>query len=211
MTTGFALPVIEDSRERLRTRRRPVQPPPWRPPQLADFLPGRRVLAWDATLTNCAWTAFEVDSEGVQVHGRDTIRPRTRETGYLETWAKAAILSMRAAPVITRWHTCGSPPADLVVEAPAVRGSRTESSLIAGMLIWMDRECAVVSATHVSAVLLGDHKVRSDERKKLIRAEVIRLCPEAAGRDWNEHQRDALATGLTHLWDLGRAGAHDAG
>jgi len=74
------------------------------------------------------------------------------------------------------------------------------------MLVWLDwpRACHDISATHVSAVLLGDARVRSAERKVAIREAVIRLCPEAAGRRWNEHIRDALATGLTYLHDLKR-------
>src|SRR5205823_1464066 len=104
-------------------------------------------------------------------------------------------------------HWCATLPLDVVVEAPSVGGgSRTESSLIAGMLVWAELPggCPAISATHVSAVLLGDPRVRSAERKKRIRAAVIGYCPGAAGRDWNEHERDALATGLAHLWDLGR-------
>jgi hypothetical protein len=181
-------------------------PPPWRFPALSDFTHYRWVLAFDATLTNCGWTWFMVTPEGVLVGARGTIRPRTSETGYLGTWDKARGLDEEVTPLIER-HIRQVPLAALVVEAPSVGGgSRTESSLIAGMLVWrQDRGCAVVSATHVSAVLLGDPRCKSAERKKRIREAVIRLCPEASGRGWNEHERDALATGLAHLHDLGQA------
>jgi len=189
---------IKDARDALARK----APPPWRFPALSDFTHYRWVLAFDATLTNCGWTWFMVTPEGVMVGARGTIRPRTSQVGYLGTWDKARGLAAETTPLIER-HIRQVPLAALVVEAPSVGGSRTESSLIAGMLVWMDEpeDCVVVSATHVSAVLLGDPRCKSAERKKRIREAVIRLCPEAAGRDWNEHERDSLATGLVHLHD----------
>jgi hypothetical protein len=191
---------LQDGREALVRK----SPPPWRFPELGDFRHHQRVLAFDATLTNCGWTAFTVTPERVMIDGKGTIRPETAETGYLGTWDKARLLQW-GIKGLTLTYLCESiTPCDLVVEAPSVGGgSRTESSLVAGMLVWMESpvRCAVVSATHVSAVLLGDPRCRSAERKKRIRAAVIRLCPEAAGRGWNEHERDSLATGLVHLHD----------
>ena len=66
-------------------------------------------------------------------------------------------------------------------------------------------KCAVVSPTHVSAVLLGDPKIRSEQRKPAIKAAVARYVPETAGRDWNEHERDGLSVGLTRLYDMREA------
>lgn len=177
-------------------------PPPWRFPAPGEFLPYHWVLAFDATLTNCGWTWFMYSPEGVLIGAKGTIRPKTGKTGYLGTWHKAALLAAETTPLIDR-YVRRVPLASLVVEAPAVAGSRTESSLVAGMLVWMEEpeECAVISATHVSAVLLGDPRCKSAERKARVREAVIRMCPEAAGRGWNEHERDALATGLVHLHD----------
>jgi hypothetical protein len=178
-------------------------PPPWKFPELAEFRHYQWVLSFDATLTNCGWTWIMVTPEGVMVGGKGTIRPKTDEVGYLETWDKARVLAAGLRPLTERYIR-QVPLARLVVEAPSVGGgSRTESSLIAGMLVWTEQpeDCVVVSATHVSAVLLGDPRCRSAERKKRIREAVIRLCPEAAGRGFNEHERDALATGLVHLHD----------
>lgn len=184
-------------------------PPPWHFPVLAEFRHEQWVLAFDATLTNCGWTWFRVMETGVMIGAKGTIRPETAETGYLGTWDKARLLAW-GIKGLTLTYLCDTiTPADLVVEAPSVGGgSRTESSLIAGMLVWLESpaRCRVVSATHVSAVLLGDPRCRSAERKKRIRAAVIALCPEAAGRGWNEHERDALATGLVHLHDSNEEG-----
>lgn len=177
-------------------------PPPWEFPSLDSFLHYTWVLAFDATLTNCGWTWLMVTPEGVLVGAKGTIRPVTGMTGYMGTWDKARGIEAGVGPLIERYIR-RVPLSRLVVEAPAVRGNRTESSLIAGMIVWKHSpaDCDVVSATHVSAVLLGNARCPSEDRKKLIRAAVIRVFPGAAGRDWNEHERDALATGLVSLHD----------
>lgn len=197
--------VLEDSRAALRTRARKAEaaaPPPWSFPSPGDFRPNRYVLAFDATLTNCGWVFFAIILGQVMVIAKGTIRPKTAERGYLETWDKADQLRREVESVIARWQRT-DPRMLLVVEAPAVSGNRTESSLIAGLLVWSGRSswCKAISATHVSAVLLGDPKIKSALRKKGIKEAVVRLFPPAAGRDWNEHERDALATGLVHLYD----------
>lgn len=174
--------------------------PAWRPPEIADFQEFRYVLAFDATLTNCGWVFFIVKSGAVGIIDKGTIKPRTDHVSYMGTWEKGRQLDVALTAMIGQTGIY----ADIVVEAPSVGGgSRTESSLIAGMLVRnaAPADCSVVSATHVSAVLLGDAKIRSAARKPAIREAVIRLCPETA-RGWNEHERDALATGLVHLHDV---------
>jgi hypothetical protein len=182
---------------------------PWKPPAPADFRPWVPVLAYDATLTHTGWALIEAHEAGVRVRARGIINPETDLTGYAGTWEKARQLR----DAIRNLHFQLSPDARRVVEAPSVGGgSRTESSLIAGLLVTMESPggAVAVSATHVSAVLLGDARIRSTERKKAIRAYLAALIPETAGRNWNEHQRDAVATGLTHLYDL-RAGYRQRG
>jgi hypothetical protein len=145
-----------------------------------------------------------VASGKVLVNGRGTIKPKTDQTGYLSTWDKAALLRRELEQVIGKWTGMAGPKPHIVVEAPSVGGgARTESSLIAGGLVWMlsPGPVTAVSATHVSAVLLNQPRIRSEDRKRAIKNAVIRLCPEAAGRTWDEHQRDAVATGLTYLHD----------
>jgi len=196
--------VIDDARSRLQGRKQPAKGDPWHFPLLDDFAQGIQVLAFDATLSHTGWILFEVTPARILVRYAGIINPLTDLTGYRATWDKARHLKAGLDSVILQ-HGGGS--VHRVVEAPSVGGgSRTESSLIAGMLVWLDwpRACHDISATHVSAVLLGDARVRSAERKVAIREAVIRLCPEATGRRWNEHIRDALATGLTYLHDLKR-------
>lgn len=193
----------EHLRARLRDGR-PAAPEPWRPPGCDSFRQFRHVLAFDATLTNCGWAQLMVAYGKVVVIARGTIRPETGETGYLATWDKAGQLYRELAAVIGKRTAVAGPKPHIVVEAPSVGGGhRTESSLIAGGLVWMasEQQVTAVSATHVSAVLLGDARIRSEQRKRAIKEAVVRLCPEAAGRTWDEHQRDAVATGLTYLHD----------
>lgn len=193
---------IEHARTRLRARKSAPALPPWRFPDLADFYQNLRVLAFDATLSHCGWVCLEVQDR-VLVHAKGCINPCTGRTSFFSTWDKAYELQVKLGFVFGSCFNADH----RVVEGPSVGGgSRTESSLIAGMLVWMDDpgRCTVISATHVSSVLLGDHQVKSGERKKRIREAVIRLIPEAAARDWNEHIRDAAATALTHLHDWAR-------
>lgn len=196
--------ALDDSRALLRARAQKAEaaePEPWRFPELWEFRPNRYVLSFDATLTNCGWVVFAIILGEVTVIAKGTIRPKTDQKGYLETWDKADQLRSEIESLIARWQRT-DPDILIVVEGPSVKGSRTESSLIAGMLVWCGRRdrCAVVSATHVSAVLLGDARVKSAPRKKMIREAVIRLFP-AAATGWNEHERDGLATGMVHLYD----------
>jgi hypothetical protein len=190
--------VVDSARDRLRARRAAPAAPPWRFPAIGDFYQALPVLAFDATLSHCGWVLLEVQDR-VIVHARGCINPRTQRRSYLETWDKAHQLQSEIDWILKYRETVHR-----VVEAPSVAGgNRTESSLIAGMMIWMNNPqlCDTVSATHVSAVLLGDPRVRSADRKKQVRDAVIRLIPGAAGRGWNEHIRDAAATGLTYLHD----------
>ena len=196
--------VVEDARAQLRSRRKPRGEEPWRPPSWSDFYQSVRVLAFDATLSHCGWAGITAWDDRIEVWARGTVNTSTQRQSYLGTWDRAAELHRELGLID---NSCGY-GARIVVEAPSVGGgSRTESSLIAGLLVTMLRPeggCTAVSATHVSAVLLGDPRVRSAERKKQVRSAVVRLIPEAAGRDWNEHQRDAVATGLTWLYDEAR-------
>jgi hypothetical protein len=199
--------VTDDTRARLRAARGAVpQRPAWHPPALDDFFPGAVIAAFDASLVNTGWVVLRRWKGGIDVFGHGTIRPKTEATGYMATWERARLLEealedTMAAVFIRRAGTL------VAVEAPSVGGHRTESSLVAGLTVWRQApgKCAVVSATHVSAVLLGDPKIRSTERKPAIKEAVCRYVPEAAGRSWTEHERDGLSVGLTRLFDLKEA------
>jgi hypothetical protein len=199
--------VTEDTRTRLRAARKAAPArPAWHPPAVTDFAEDTLVLAFDASLVNTGWVAMLARDDRVIVEGHGTIRPSDRgEQGYMATWERALGLQrgLREAGLVTRFAK--DPDVLLAVEAPPVGpGHRKESSLIAGMTVWMlgPGKCAVISPTHVSAVLLGDPRIKSTERKPAVKEAVCRYVPEAAGRNFNEHERDALSVGLTRLFDL---------
>jgi hypothetical protein len=195
---------MEQARTRLAASRTVPQRPAWHPPSLADFARGVLVLAFDASLSNTGWVAFLVTAGGVDIQGHGTIKPKAADGGYLGTWQKAYHLRKRLWEENLVLRYMRQPDVLKAVEAPVVgAGHRKESSLIAGMTVWMECDpVEVVSATHVSAVLLGDPRIRSDVRKPAVKEAVCRLVPEAAGRGWDEHQRDALGVGFTMLYDL---------
>lgn len=195
--------ITEDVRAQLRARKTAPATPAWRPPGISDFLPDVQMLAFDASLANVGWVLMLVRGDRVLIMAHGTIHPQQTDDGYMGTWQRARDLrrGLREAGIDGYMRYPGVLKA---VEAPVVgAGHRKESSLIAGMTVWAEcDECAVISATHVSAVLLGDPKIKSDVRKPAIKAAVLRYVPEAQGRGWDEHQRDALSVGFTRLFDM---------
>jgi Holliday junction resolvasome RuvABC endonuclease subunit len=191
-------------RDQLRAARKAPAREPWREPTYADFAYYERALALDATLTHTGWIDLEATPAGILVYDKGIINIATDQRGYMETWEKALLLTIELEPVLHWARLYGT---HVVVEAPLSRNvNRFESTLIAGLLVYLDRrrhhqKCHMISATHASAVLLGDAKTRSAERKPKIREAVTRLIPEAGMPGWNEHIRDAAAVGLTHLFD----------
>ena len=198
---------MEGARAQLRARKLAPAPPAWHPPALEDFLPGATIAAFDASLLNTGWVVLRRWLGGIDIFGHGTIRPKTTATGYMATWERALILEEElrntlAMSFIRQESTL------MAVEAPSVGGGhRTESSLVAGFAVWRidPIRCQRISATHVSAVLLGDPKIRSDARKPAIKEAVARYVPEVQGRGWTEHERDALSVALTRLFDMQEA------
>jgi Holliday junction resolvasome RuvABC endonuclease subunit len=194
---------LDDLRGRLAGRKKPAARniPPWEPPKLADFLPRTVVLAFDPSLSNLAWVVMAAREDQVHVVEKGTIRPETHLAGYMGVWDKARQADCELKRLIGRQDSVRY----IACEAPwieRIAGSRTESTLIAGALVCINspapRRFRAVSAQRASAVLAGNR--RHDKHE--IRDAVARYIPGAAGRTWNEDQRDAAAVGLTCLWDL---------
>lgn len=199
--------VTEEARARLRETRRTAAPrrPSWSPPAVCDFARGRRVLAFDASLSNTGWVLFIITDREVVVERKGTIRPGCAGNGYLGTWQRAGILRGELYREDLVYPCMRNPEVLKAVEAPPVGVGmhRTESSLMAGAVVWMEcDECEDISPVRVSRVLLGDARIRSDGRKPAVRKAVARYVPAAAGRTWNEHERDALSVGLVRLFGL---------
>jgi hypothetical protein len=174
----------------------------WAEPRLCDFRPGR-VLAFDPSLSSTGWVNLRVrrpleEVFLIEVLGKGTLRVRTGTTGYRGTYEKASRMKALIEETIWRESSMLFPPA-IAWEAPAVRGHRLESSLIAGYLVYeaSHRAGLDVSANHASWRLTGD----PSHDKGAIKAAVARYAPETEGRTWNEHERDALAIALTVALD----------
>ena len=195
---------IDELRAALEHKSRvPASKPQWQPPGLEEFETCKQVLAFDASLSNVGWVSLRVlaDPLRVDVSAKGTIRSVTDQRGFLETWAKAVKVTAALKELAYYFALADYVP----VESPSVGGGyRTESSLIAGLKVWeeapADKRFAV-SAQHVARVLCGDARIPADRKKQAIRGAVARYIPGSESRSWNEHQRDAAAVGLTHLWD----------
>lgn len=179
-------------------------PEEWSPPPVGEFSSGMCLLAFDPALSKTGWVHLDTNrsrSGAVQFIARNkgTLRVRTEARGYLGTYDKASRMRNLITEVIWRENPSYFPPADIRWEAPAVRGHRTESSLIAGFLVYeaCNGTGMAVSANHASKLLTGS--ARHD--KKQIREAVARYVPEAAGREWTQDECDALAIALTSCHD----------
>jgi len=175
---------------------------PWAPPELDDF---RRckVLAFDPSLSATGWVHLRVSRIGaahrISVLARGTLRIRTAETGYMATYERASRLRCLVDEVVWREQHYNWPSV-IAWEAPAVRGHRLESSLIAGLQVYeaSHRAGTVISANHASSLLCGNPL----HDKQEIAAAVLRYVPGSDARTWNQHERDAAAIALAYSLDL---------
>lgn len=172
---------------------------PWRPPALIDFASGKHVIAFDQTLTSTGWIAMHTWHPGViTVEAYGTLRPRTGYQGFMATWDKARQLWKLAHDVLYEWQQASTIH---VLEHPLIGpGSRTESSLVAGSVLYSVTmgEVVPVASRHAKKVLTG----KPDAGKREVAEALARYIPESRTRRWNEHIRDGAALGLAHLWDL---------
>ena len=188
---------------------------PWRAPLLSDFEHDTRVVALDQTLSNCGLVVIRIMPDEdyraavygcqVQVGLHQTIRPGTDLLSFPGTYEKGRQLDHELEPWLSRSMYPAATPLHVAYEMPSVAGRRAESSLLAGFVI--ARRCpgaVMVSPMHVHAVLAGKPR-RAETAKQEIAEAVARYVPGSASREWNEHERDALAIGLTHLYDLKKA------
>lgn len=185
-------------------------PVPWKPPEPQDFAPLGQILAFDPSLSATGWVRIVINaglragSHEIIVLSHGTLRianpPDIR--GYRRTYDKAGRMKGAISEVIWRERSFLALP-HIVWEAPPVRGYRTESSLIAGFLVY--DACGgpgtgtAIPANHASKLLTGSpHHAKAE-----IRAAVARYVPEAAqAAKWSEHECDALAIGLTFALDM---------
>lgn len=202
-------PPLTAARIRARLRTEPKVAKVWKPPAITDFASDTEVLGFDAALMHTGWIKIVRSGNAILVPQHATINLATSEKGFLATWHLADQLDEQVSQVLHKYHNLSTWTA---VEAPPVGGGhRTESSLIAGMVIWNQRlvmraRRRAIAANHISSVLCGNP--RHDKRE--VAAAVKRYIPGCTGRTWSEHQRDAAAVALTLLWGLSHPGGFDA-
>lgn len=188
--------------------------PAWRPPQLSDFAEFVEVTAFDPSLSHCAVVVLVIKNGYLHIRDREVLEPPAPAAGgFLGTFERTVALSQMVAsyPWLDSYFSAGAYLGRATVfEMPSVVGHRTESSMMAGYAIYENLPSAImVSAMHVHAVLAGK-KREAATAKREIREAVERYGPETRVGGWNEHTRDALATGLTYLYDLRQKELADA-
>lgn len=179
--------------------------PAWNPPVTAGLASGIEVMAVDQSLSSSGWVHMSVNGRIALplLHGKGTVRGTSEREGFLSSYDKAMKvhdgLSAEYAP--RRWDAgIAGVPFRLAWESPAVHGHRTESSFLAGYLLFdmCNGDGTMVNANHVSKLLTGN----PHHDKKEIAGAVTRFFPDANERTWNQHERDAAAIGLAFLLDL---------
>lgn len=181
--------------------------PTWR-----DLAAGS-VLAFDQTLTNAGWTYLARPEEGrVYAIFSGVCRPEKHEylRGHPLTFARARDIHHQMLDVLERF---GDRVDAIVYEMPAVHGMRLESSLMAARellscveQLHLATPVVGVYNQHMKAALIPP-EVRSANKKADVRAAVLglvdvgNLIAQRPPNPLNEHVYDAIALGLTYLYD----------
>lgn len=201
-------PAVTELRDRVRAaaegkRARPRKKE-WQAPLVTDFATGS-VLSFDQTITHTGWCLLHVVGGRIDVAAKGTINepPTPDLRSFMDTLQRAVYMAERVGAVVRdNWE----PGVHVVAEMPAVMGYRIESSLLGAMGVWQAvvahtpraRPHALVGKQHMEAVL-----VSPDDRmngKPAVKRALSRYLDVGTG--WNQHNRDALANGLTYLYDL---------
>lgn len=195
--------ILQRIRDKVAEGRTRKVPSAFRPPVHEDFAEYASILCFDQTLSNCGWALLSTERDAIRVGASGTIRPTPTggAKGFEATFAKAVILSREIIAVIHQWYGLWD---EVVLELPSVVGYRTESSLVAAVVICVELDrmgCGLpefVSRQAAGALLCGDRHA-----PKAVSSELVnRLVTEHAkgAGEWTEHVRDAVFVGLKHLY-----------
>jgi Holliday junction resolvasome RuvABC endonuclease subunit len=165
-----------------------------------------KVLAFDQTLTNCAWVLALVDSTGLYPTNQVSMKiekpgPPRGMTNMLVPLLQAEAVRQRALEVLSVWR-----PDLVLVERPPVRrpGMERESSLLSCGAIVSAAMSVNVPVRDVSA---QDAKRRltgfANATKPLVRQEFLKRWPGYDKIMTNEHLRDAWL--VVWEWHCARA------
>lgn len=204
MTITPNTPSIDELRTRVcdrstKTGRRRSPKHDWTPPTLEDFAQDQNVLAFDQALVNTGWALLRTEPEGVRLLATGTIKTKSHPhlTGLRYTFDQLdqihrQLQELRDQFLNRTYVTVG--------EYPNVGGGyRTDASMMAAREIHrLFPTTRWVSNTHARAVLAGP---QGKESKRELHNTLVQHLIELPRR-WNEHQRDAVALGMTYLYDL---------
>jgi len=179
----------------------------WEPPSFGEFLDGA-VLAYDQGAFCTGWCYFWKSSEtGLVVLDKGVFKepPVPGLKSHADTLQRATWMAERIQAHI---HEQRLMPSDLnefwiVHEMPPIQGWRPEVSLMGALAIRLATERSLhrvvsVANQHMRSVLVGSE--RNDGSKRVVK-EALARYGRFVGDGWNEHNRDALALGLTFLYD----------
>jgi len=197
---------LEKMRETLREKK--VRAPrskkkPWEPVTL-DRLAYGTVLAFDQTLSKTGFSVVRHDQTGIHVLEGNLILAATDSVGFEETYAKAAYMEH----AIDRVTMFLSPAIDSIVhEMPAVRGYRTESSLMAGYFV---RRAAHHSARGVPVVMLSKTSAAAllipPEKDRTAKSNMSEAVNDLIPREnrqtkrWNQDVHDSVGLAVLRLY-----------
>lgn len=173
----------------------------WLPPGLDQFATGH-IFALDQSLTNTGVVRMEISEQGLIVHEKFTIRPLTDRESFWGSYDKTEGTLNELINFFRIWPMVK----DVVCEMPAVGGMRTDSSLLAGYAAYRaskaaGKQLSMVSMLHTRKVLGGP----TCKTKYDLKLALAKILPASQRRPWNEHTRDGLGLGLTHLYDRKQA------
>jgi Holliday junction resolvasome RuvABC endonuclease subunit len=182
---------------------RRVPPKDYRPPRPEDFHPAT-VLCFDQALGNCGWAILDTMHGAPRVLACGVLRPpafENGEKGFEATFVKSVMVGRGVKELLAEKDGLYE---EVVAELPPIAGFRTESSLVAAVVLILKLDelgqdmPVFVPRQRANATLAGDRNAT----KSVVGSVVDDLIEDRRpkGFPWNEHVRDAVFAGLMHLY-----------
>lgn len=177
----------------------------WAQPMVSEFLHGVNILSFDQSLGKTGWVNLTVNWGEIQVASHGTLRTVTSNDGFQGSFDRADRLRDRLFEEHDNLAFHGIPYA-VIMEMPAVRGRRIESSFLAAYVVrkychewWEDPTMVSIQASRRNLAGPG-----TQNDKKAGHEALADYIPETASRQWNEDERDAALNALNHLYTLAK-------
>jgi hypothetical protein len=175
----------------------------WVQPEIKDFAEEINVLSFDQSLGKTGWINLTVRWGEIEVARHGTLRTVTSHDGFQGSFDRANHLRVRMFEE-HGWLAFHGLPGEVIMEMPAVRGHRIESSFLAAYVVqeyciqfWKMPTMVSIQESRRNLAGPGTHN-----DKKAGHLALARLIPESASRQWNEDERDAALNALNHLYKL---------